>query len=1238
MNSSLKKEKLRNFRIDDGKDDKKQGSILRFVRRDPSLSNNTTMQNSANGQGSSSSPISPKISTIVVRKPTTAVTLKSSKASTTAQAFTTFNSSAINNVNKFDSNTNSQNGNILKIASGSPSSCIDSIHCRPVFIDSPTAASSTPNGNVSLDSSLQDSPIFRVKVLKYNRIIDSDDDNDAPPSKKTKLEYNPATTETKPENVLVKSFDQVPVHLIDKYLDTLLTMYPLYDKMELQDILHSWNYNFSETSCFLEKEQQRQKDMKKQQSIKDTMERLQQQLQARSDRTLALQEKETDKQRHLEIRLREKEEQQVERAKERLKMVEARQHERQLQHERKLQEKLEKLDQQQLKDSRKTVHKEKLQNKKKMFKMLGASSRFHQQEEDDDEDLYIGKSNVYISDDSEDEECNSNVDSDVIQMREVVLSFLNDSTEAEICTIPGCSKKKVMIIIAHRPYTDWDHLVEVFRREKHIVPDMLNGVKNVLQKRNVVNQLMKRCQYISADIQNTVTCLMGGKETDAAITKQPALLNKQMQLKGYQMVGLNWLSLMKQHGLNGVLADEMGLGKTIQAIAYLAHIEETEQPQDLSLIVVPSSTLENWARELELWCPSLGVLMYHGSQEERRGMRVQILSDHVEENTHIVLTTYNMISSCADDRNLFKRFKFHTVIFDEAHMLKNMNSQRFENLMKINAECRILLTGTPLQNNLVELMSILVFVMPQLFEGRKEELKQVFTMFPKSDEREKGQYESKRIEQAKKIMKPFFLRRLKVDVLKDLPAKTEVMLVVSMSKRQHALYHTVVTVLSKKAKEMKGKLDNIELDELEDPESGVVKKKGIERTPEKKKKTVATNDEDAAANAGSCKQGESSANMLMTLRRLTNHPLLHRSLYDDATILQLSKILKKTTHSASILSYIVEDFSYMSDFEIHQTCLMYKAIEQYKLNKEQILDSGKFEKLDGLLPEMKKRGDRVLIFSQFVIMLNIVEEYMRIRGYKFLRLDGQTPVTERQDMIDQFNEDGEIFVFLLSTRAGGLGINLTSANTVILHDIDFNPYNDRQAEDRCHRVGQTRPVTVIRFITKDSIEEGIRSIAQSKLELEREVTGLKDDQQRKGDVVTLLKAALGIISKADDTQLYQEKTEEQGEAQAIEQDQEEDDEEVEQQEVEHIQVFEDVDYGGETDESRDEENEMGEEGEEDGQEGDEHSQKEEEQEERPQQQQMEQIQVFEDVDYGEETEESAGEENERGEEEGSDYL
>ena len=200
----------------------------------------------------------------------------------------------------------------------------------------------------------------------------------------------------------------------------------------------------------------------------------------------------------------------------------------------------------------------------------------------------------------------------------------------------------------------------------------------------------------------------------------------------------------------------------------------------------------------------------------------------------------------------------------------------------------------------------------------------------------------------------------------------------------------------------------------------------------------------------------------------------------------MARLLKTrdSGHKEALESYIVEDLKIMSDFEINKTCetyrvrirfilfskkycqqlFMFQCIEHLSLGNHIIAESGKFRLMDDMLPMMQSNGDRVLIFSQFTMMMDIMEKYLKIRGHRYLRLDGQTPVQERQYLIDEFNNDPEIFIFILSTRAGGLGINLTAANTVILHDLDFNPYNDKQAEDRCHRMGQTREVKIIRSI------------------------------------------------------------------------------------------------------------------------------------------------------------------------------
>ncbi|KAG7253108.1 hypothetical protein CRUP_006600, partial [Coryphaenoides rupestris] len=222
-------------------------------------------------------------------------------------------------------------------------------------------------------------------------------------------------------------------------------------------------------------------------------------------------------------------------------------------------------------------------------------------------------------------------------------------------------------------------------------------------------------------------------------------------------------------------------------------------------------------------------------------------------------------------------------------------------------------------------------------------------------------------------------------------------------------------------------------------------------------------------------------------------------------------MLKEPTHIDADAALIQEDMEVMSDFELHRLCQQYSSIGSYQLDSHLMLDSGKFQLLTGLLGSLKDQGDRVVLFSQFTMMLDIVEILLRHLKHRYVRLDGSTPIADRIVLIDEFNNDPDIFVFLLSTRAGGLGINLTSANAVILHDIDCNPYNDKQAEDRCHRLGQTRTVKVIKLISENSIEDNMLQLGQKKLKLEQDMTAA--DASGEGtipeDVASLLKASLG---------------------------------------------------------------------------------------------------------------------------------
>lgn len=258
---------------------------------------------------------------------------------------------------------------------------------------------------------------------------------------------------------------------------------------------------------------------------------------------------------------------------------------------------------------------------------------------------------------------------------------------------------------------------------------------------------------------------------------------------------------------------------------------------------------------------------------------------------------------------------------------------------------------------------------------------------------------------------------------------------------------------------------------------------------------------------------QSGISMMMDMRKLANHPLLLRYHYDQPTTrMMAARLAKDPDYKEKNEQYLFEDLMCMSDFQVHQLTQQYSCIRSFAVPDHLIEDSGKFLKLDNMLPKLQAEGHRVLIFSQFTMMLDILEPYLQLRDYRYLRLDGSTAVNDRQYLINQYNAE-DIFIFLLSTKAGGLGINLTAADTVIIHDIDFNPYNDKQAEDRCHRMGQTRPVTIYRLLSAGTIEEGIYQVAQEKLNLEKHVTGADENEgTEQKNVVRLLSAALGLTS------------------------------------------------------------------------------------------------------------------------------
>ncbi|XP_043106736.1 SWI/SNF-related matrix-associated actin-dependent regulator of chromatin subfamily A containing DEAD/H box 1b isoform X2 [Puntigrus tetrazona] len=638
------------------------------------------------------------------------------------------------------------------------------------------------------------------------------------------------------------------------------------------------------------------------------------------------------------------------------------------------------------------------------------------------------------------------------KLKSEILSFFQSASVDELTLIAGCSLKKAQKITELRPFKKWKNLDDVMHRGNGLSTELLAGCREVLKEREVVKGLMSKCEDISVKLIQDVTQVMN---KGPGSMSQPQILTSTFQLKPYQLIGLNWLALLHQNTLSGILADEMGLGKTIQTISFLAYLYQ-EGNHGPHLITVPASTLDNWVRELKLWCPSLKVLVYYGSAEDRKYMRYEILNKIVDYN--IIVSTYNLAIGNSSDRSLFCKLKLEYAVFDEGHLLKNMNSLRYRHLMAINAKYRLLLTGTPLQNNLLELMSLLNFIMPNMFSSSTSQISKMFSM--KSSE-EQSSFERDRITHAKLIMKPFILRRVKSEVLKQLPAKEEQVEFCAMSEKQQELYNNLFHKLKHSSNGEKRELTNV----------------------------------------------------MMQLRKMSNHPLLHRHYYTTEKLKVMSRLmLKEPSHRDADPALIKEDMEVLSDFELHRLCQQYSALQEYQLDTDILLDSGKLGLLAQLLNSLKEKGDRVVLFSQFTMMLDILEVFLRHHKHRYNRLDGSTPMSDRIGLIDEFNTDQDIFVFLLSTRAGGLGINLTSANVVILHDIDCNPYNDKQAEGRCHRVGQTRTVKVIKLISKDSIEDAMLRIGERKLKLEQDMTATQEGEEDTlpDDVTSLLKASLGL--------------------------------------------------------------------------------------------------------------------------------
>ncbi|RKF60479.1 Helicase SWR1 [Golovinomyces cichoracearum] len=698
-------------------------------------------------------------------------------------------------------------------------------------------------------------------------------------------------------------------------------------------------------------------------------------------------------------------------------------------------------------------------------------------------------------------------------------------------------------------------------------------------------------------------------------TQIPPLLRG--TLREYQHYGLDWLAGLYANNMNGILADEMGLGKTIQTIALLAHLACVHEEWGPHLVIVPTSVMLNWEMEFKKWCPGLKIMTYYGSVEERKKKRIGWKN---KDMWNVCITSYQLI---VRDQQVFKRRRWHYMILDEAHNIKNFNSQRWQTMLTFKTRARLLLTGTPLQNNLTELWSLLYFLMPSdrtnQGVGGFADLKEFQDWFKKPSEqilehgREKMDSESWGIiTKLHQLLRPYLLRRLKADVEKQLPAKYEHIEYCHLSKRQRELYDgflnrddtretlasgntfSVINCLMQLRKVCnhpdlfidrpistslpmeKSVVADYEIKDL------IVRKRLLEEKPMNEVsleflnlimiKNEGLSDFVASRTAAlsaqrtvmeTCKvqllraqnatikfdpsTARSNLNFLESTLRWSRYDELQRFAYINAfrrqkkpiygsklvellsfginqynpppkrrdqiiswlenTSVVMKDLVKPISLQAEVYKEKIQRFACITpaviakditSFTLTQRC--FDALQghmkisdpdpfhearmrlsiQFPDKRLLQYDCGKLQTLDKLLRRLKAEGHRALIFTQMTKVLDILEQFLNIHGHKYLRLDGSTKIEQRQILTDLFNNDTRILAFILSSRSGGLGINLTGADSVIFYDLDWNPAMDKQCQDRCHRIGQTRDVHIYRLVSEHTIEANILRKANQK--------------------------------------------------------------------------------------------------------------------------------------------------------------
>ncbi|GAA5916112.1 hypothetical protein JCM8208_000393 [Rhodotorula glutinis] len=595
-----------------------------------------------------------------------------------------------------------------------------------------------------------------------------------------------------------------------------------------------------------------------------------------------------------------------------------------------------------------------------------------------------------------------------------------------------------------------------------------------------------------------------------SIPQPSSIAGGQPVLKDYQLKGVSWLAYLAENGGNGILADEMGLGKTIQTLALIAYLAEKHGRKGPHLIVCPLSVLGSWAAEIERWLPNFTAMRFHGEMHERTRLK----SMFAELKPDLVVTTYEIFTAEAHWFKAQTQGGWGIVVLDEGHRIKNHETQAAHALQSIRSRMRLILTGTPLQNSLVELWSLLHFLYPFVFTDK------TFSLFREAFDLSAGMYDTAFLNKSQKLLGDvIMLRRTKDGVSGELsvPPREELTLYLPLSPIQRFWYRRLLTrsdldtlselfgdsaafdkaaldLAKKEAASAMGQGRIMALARVADLEKSIARRKSGASAVDGDKQALAQmrkvveEEQQKGADAGAWKKLMA---LLMQLRKCCSHP------------------------------YLLPDSEPEGELTV---------------DEHVVAASSKLIALDKILGDVLPKGERVLIFSTFTRMLDILEDYMDLRFYKYVRLDGNTSRPRRALDIRRFQrEDSPLQVFLISTRAGGLGVNLTAASTVIMFESDFNPQVDLQAIARAHRIGQTKTVRVYRLVTAGSVEEQAMSRLRKKLYLSLKVMGgmrdataqltndddvadasnkNEDDAPRltRGELVSMLRAGAGAVA------------------------------------------------------------------------------------------------------------------------------